>query len=87
MGNVRRMVAAEAGCRRPGQRSTVEDVITMHSQDREGRLVTRDQEGLRQARRPQAVLKAVVQVLERTPELPQRLLSPKGVDEVANPFS
>ena len=58
------------------------DRVSLYSRLR----LTCDQEGLSQARRSEAVLKAVVQALERTPELPRRVLPPEGIDEVADPF-
>ena len=49
--------------------------------------LTRDQEGLAQARKLEAVLTAVVQALERDPELPEHVVPPEPAETVSNPFS
>ena len=52
-----------------------------------GRLeLTRDREGLRQARRLAAVLAAVVEALERDPDLPGQVAPPEAPETVKNPF-
>ena len=48
--------------------------------------LTRDKEGLRQAGRLAAVLRAVVQALEHDPDLPGQVAPPEPAETVENPF-
>ncbi|MCW2239585.1 hypothetical protein [Azospirillum canadense] len=49
--------------------------------------LTRDRQGLAQAKALKAVLDKVVKVLEADKNLPERIEPPKAPDQVKNPFS
>lgn len=48
--------------------------------------LTRDQDGLRQARRLQELLDAIVHALETDPNLPNTIAPPDEPEDVPNPF-
>lgn len=49
--------------------------------------LTRDRQGLAQAKALKAVLDKVVKALETEKDLPERIAPPKPPDQVKNPFS